>query len=600
MPDSDLAVHALRAVEHDLSNHSEAAVSAWMADWESAWTSPDRDRIAGLLRVDSHWRDLVAFSGTMRTRSGRDAVVGLMVDEFEAQRPHSLRPHSQKPSVRVAELEGVRFVETTFEFDTDRAACEGVVRLATCPETGSLKIWTFMTAAIAWRGKEEIHRRAENPAIHMQRDRGPNWLDRREASAKYEDRDPQVIVVGAGHAGLGIAARLTQLGLDTLVVERHARVGDNWRKRYRALVLHNRTRINHLPYMPFPETWPTYIPKDKLADWLSYYAEAMELNVWAGTEFTGAERDEAAGIWHVTLERSDGSTRTLRPAHLVLAPGVSAIPNRVEIDGIENFEGTVVHAQDFTGSKDWQGKRAVVIGSGTSAHDVAQELATNGVPVTMLQRSPTLVQSVEPTGQLPYTLYETERSVDTCDLITAGSPMIMVRATNKKCLTEGLEIDRELLDRLRKAGFRLQEGSEHGRNWQILYLTRGGGYYFNVGCSDLIADGSIPVHQMDDLDLFEGGGLRLKDGTLIPADVIVTATGYQGIPEFVRRLLGDEIADRVGQIWGIDDDMQELANVWHRTPQQGLWFMAGSFAQCRINSRYLALQIQADVLGLGH
>ncbi len=599
MPDSDIGVRAPVPAEADLFAAPEDAVSSWTKDWEAAWTSNDRSLIVRCLRNDSHWRDLVAFSGTMRTQSGRDAIVDLMADAFEAQHPHNLRPHSEKPSIRTAELGGVRFVEATFEFDTDRAACEGVVRLAPCPEAGSLKIWTLMTAAIAWRGHEELYRRPEDPNIHMQRDRGPNWRDRRETAARYEDRDPQVLVVGAGHAGLGIAARLTQLGLDTLVVDRHARIGDNWRKRYRALVLHNRTKINHLPYMPFPATWPTYIPKDKLADWLAYYAEAMELNVWTGTEFTGAERDEAAGDWRVTLKRSDGSTRTVRPVHLVLAPGVSAIPNRVEIDGIQAFDGTVVHTQDFTGSKDWQGKQAVVVGSGTSAHDVAQELATNGVPVTMLQRSPTLVQSVEPTGQLPYTLYETERSVDTCDLITAGSPMVMVRAVNKRCLTEGLEIDRELLNRLRKTGFRLQEGTEHGRNWQILYLTRGGGYYFNVGCSDLIADGTIPVRQLDDLDGFEPDGLRMKDGTHIPADVIVTATGYHGIPEFVRRLMGDEIADRVGPVWGIDDDRQELANVWHRTPQPGLWFMAGSFAQCRINSRYLALQIQADLLGIG-
>ena len=87
-------------------------------------------------------------------------------------------------------------------------------------------------------------------------------------------------------------------------------------------------------------------------------------------------------------------------------------------------------------------------------------------------------------------------------------------------------------------------------------------------------------------------------GDPIAADLIVLATGYQGLESMVRRLFGDTVADRVGPIWGFDDEAQELRNMWTRTGQPGLWFIAGSFAQCRIYSKYLALQIKAVQQGL--
>ena len=102
-----------------------------------------------------------------------------------------------------------------------------------------------------------------------------------------------MLVIGGGQAGLSIAARLKQLQVDTLIVDREARIGDNWRHRYHALTLHNQVQVNHLPYMPFPPNWPIYIPKDKLANWFEAYVESMELNFWTATEFEGGNYDEA-------------------------------------------------------------------------------------------------------------------------------------------------------------------------------------------------------------------------------------------------------------------------------------------------------------------
>ena len=96
---------------------------------------------------------------------------------------------------------------------------------------------------------------------------GDNWDGVREKRKAYENRDPTVLVVGGAQAGLSAAARLNQLGVDTLVVEKWPRIGDSWRKRYHSLALHNSIHVNNLPYLPFPPTWPNYIPKDMLGLW---------------------------------------------------------------------------------------------------------------------------------------------------------------------------------------------------------------------------------------------------------------------------------------------------------------------------------------------
>ena len=158
-------------------------------------------------------------------------------------------------------------------------------------------------------------------------------------------------------------------------------------------------------------------------------------------------------------------------------------------------------------------------------------------------------------------------------------------------------LDRDLLDGLSRVGFRTDFGWDES-GWQFKYLERGGGYYFNVGCSDLIVDGKIGLVQFADIDGIIAEGARMRNGDTLPADLIVLATGYKGQDYLVRILFGDDVADRVGPIWGFDAEQHELRNMFIRTGHPGLWFIAGSFAQCRIYSKYLGLQIKACEEGL--
>ena len=460
------------------------------------------------------------------------------------------------------------------------------------------KAWTLLTALDQIEGFEERIGKARPHGEAYSRDfHGPNWLDQRETAAAYEDRDPEVLVVGGGQAGLSIAACLTQLDVDTLIVDREARIGDNWRKRYHALTLHNQVHVNHLPYMPFPPNWPTYIPKDKLAGWFEAYAESMELNFWTGTEFAGGTYDEKTQRWSVVLRHADGREREMHPRHVVMATGVSGIPSLPDIPSLKNFAGTVLHSSQYDDAADWSGSKAIIVGTGNSAHDIAQDLHSNGGQATMVQRSPTTIVKIEPSAQLPYALYDEGPDLADCDLITTSMPFKLVKKAHQRLTDQAKELDKELLDALTAKGFKIDFG-EDGTGWQFKYMTRGGGYYFNVGCSDLIVNGEVGLIQFSDIDEFVAEGARMKSGETLPADLVILATGFKGQEYLVETLFGKKVADRVGPIWGFDTDRQELRNMWIRTGQPGLWFIAGSFAQCRIYSKYLGLQIKACVEGL--
>jgi len=403
-----------------------------------------------------------------------------------------------------------------------------------------------------------------------------------------------VLVVGGGQAGLSIAARLKQLDVDTLIVDRHPRVGDNWRTRYHALTLHNEVFVNHLPYMPFPPSWPIYIPKDKLANWFEAYVEALELNYWTGTEFAGGRYDEAAERWTVELRRADG-VRVVQPRHLVFATGVSSIPHIPKVPSLDSFAGTVMHTHGYTSGAAWKGRRALVLGTGTSAHDVAQDLYSSGADVALIQRNTTYVVSLKE-AQRVYAIYAEGVPIEDCDLLATSMPYPVLVRSYQLSTKLSRDNDAKLLEALEAKGFRLDFGEDE-TGFQMKYLRRGGGYYFNVGCSELIIEGRIGLIQFRDIERFVPEGARMRDGSIVPADLIVLATGYKNQQDAVRIVLGDDVADRIGPVWGFDEG-GELRNMWRRTAQKGLWFTAGSLAQCRIYSKYLALQIKACEVGM--
>jgi len=587
----------MRAHPDDKVGH---AVDAWLGKINAALAEPDAQSIGALFAPDGHWRDLLALTWRFGTLSGREALAPALAQALARSGARDFAIDPGRCAPRVVERAGTPCIETFLRFETDAGRGEGLLRMRRDARARAAPVaWTLLTALDELRGHEEaaLHAQREEPAIARDLS-GPNWLDRRQAANAYTDRDPTVLVVGGGHAGLTLAARLGQLEVDALVVDRMQRIGDNWRRRYRALKLHNQVHSNHLPYMPFPPTFPAYLSKDQIANWLETYAECMDIAFWTQTALEGATFDADAGCWRARLKRADGSTRTLQPKHIVMATSVSGTPHIPTIPTLERFQGSVLHSSRFGDGAAWRGRPVLVLGTGTSGHDIAQDLHGHGARVTMVQRSPTLVVNVEPSAQVYDGVYLGEGpSLEDRDLINASMPLPLTKVAHRLLTDRAKAYDRPLLEGLEKAGFRLSFG-EDGTGWPLLYRTRGGGYYFNVGCSELIASGEIGIVQYHDIETFTADGARMMDGRRLKAELIVLATGYKGQDYLVESLFGGEVAARVGPIWGFDERTQELRNMWCRTGQPNLWFTAGAFSQCRIYSKYLARQIQAAELGL--
>ncbi|MDA9641480.1 NAD(P)/FAD-dependent oxidoreductase [Alphaproteobacteria bacterium] len=573
----------------------------WIASFNRQLTESfeSSERSSALFFVKSFWRNALGLAWNLETITGHKNIVTVLRDtSIRAGMSDILLDCSASPPQWVNRADTYA-IEAFIKFETKYTRGRGIIRL--CPTESvaegtsarqQWRAWTFFTAIDTLKGHgEKLDSNRPTGSSYSRDFRGPNWLDKRQLAQKYEDRDPTVLVVGGGQAGLSIAARLTQLGVDTLIVDRNERIGDNWRNRYHALTLHNQLQVNHLPYMPFPPTWPTYIPKDMLALWFETYAAAMELNFWTQCEVTKASYDDEAERWQVELNTADGGKRQMSPRHVIMATGVSGIPNLPKIDSLSAFQGPAFHSSQYHDGEDWSGKHAVVLGCGNSGHDIAQDLYSSGAKVTMIQRSPSLVVNIEPSAQFPYKLYDEERGTDECDFITTSMPTPLIKQAHRHFTKAARKTDKALLDGLENVGFKLNFGDDD-TGWQFKYLTRGGGYYFNVGCSDLLADGKIDLVQFDQIDQFIDYGMVMKDGRKIDADIVILATGYKPQEYLVSKLFGDEIAARIGPIWGFGDGM-ELRNMYCQTGQPGLWFIAGSFAQCRIYSKYLALQIKA-------
>lgn len=571
-----------------------AAFEAWVPQFAAALKGRDADVVTGLFADESYWKDILAFTWAFPTYAGRDQIRAAFTATLEQVEPQDVRVAEDRTSPRFVVRAKRETLEGFVNFETRLGSGTAFVRLVL--GKGQPRIWMLLTSLQSLEGHEErIGDARPSGKEYSFNFAGDNWKDTQRKRQAFQAEDPDVLIVGAGHSGLMLAARLEQMGVSNLVVERSPRVGDVWRNRYHSLTLHNPVWANDMPYMPFPETWPIFVPKGKLADWLEYYAKAMELRVWTSTTFTGGDYDPASGTWRVDLTRGDGSERVMRPRHLVMAVGVvSGTPNLPELPGLDDFEGEVVHSGAFTAGQDYEGRDTIVVGTGTSGHDVAQDLYENGAAsVTMVQRSPTCVVSIDPSATKVYSIYDEGPPPEDIDLITAAVPYSVLKETYQHVARRTSEFDRELLERLEEVGFRTTSGHD-GTGFHMMYLRRGGGYYINVGCSELIASGEIGLLQYDEIDRFVPDGARLKDGSSVPAQLVVLATGYKNLQAGIRQLLGDEVADSVGDVWGLDEE-HNLKNVCQPTGQPGFWVMGGGLLEARPYSRYLALQIIAEL-----
>jgi cation diffusion facilitator CzcD-associated flavoprotein CzcO len=574
--------------------------TAWLERFAAAMERRDADGVLRFFDPESHWKDILSFTWEHRTFSGLNAIRSALESALLIAEPCNIRVAEGRTRPYQIRRTAKTVIEAYFDFDTKVGKGTAFVRLLhNDADPLNPRIWLLLTTLQALHGFEEkTGRRRPTGDEYSKNVTAENWLDDRNKEQRFIDRDPEVLIVGAGQAGLILAARLRQMGVDALVIDKMARVGDVWRQRYHSLTLHNGITANHMPYMPFPETWPVWLPKDMLAGWLESYASFLELNVWTETNLEKADFNQDLKNWTIRLKCSDGSERRMTCKHLVVATGVSgSVPHVPEIPGLEEFKGTVIHSSEFEKGGRYVGKRAIVVGAGNSGHDVAQDLHVNGAgKVWMLQRGPTCLVSLNPSAKMVYAIYDEGRPIEDVDLISAAVPYPVMKDTYRWITKKSAELDKELLEGVHAAGFETYFGDDD-TGFQMMYLRGQGGYYINVGCSELIADGKVGVLQTRNMDRFVEGGLRMSDGSTIECDLVVLATGFKNMQEGIRELVGDDVADRLGTVWGFDDD-HAMKNMWRQTVQEGLWITGGALLDARLYSRFLAIEIKAALEGI--
>ncbi|WP_456697741.1 NAD(P)-binding domain-containing protein [Aeromicrobium sp. P5_D10] len=578
------------ATEGSVDN-AEAVFGQWLDAFSSAMESRSVDRVLSAVTDDCYWRDLLALTWDLGTFHGRDAIAGLLQGSLDAAATTSFSL-DEGHAPRAVLGDGSVTIEGFFLFETPTAWCRGVAKL--------VDINGVWLAASVMTGVEDV--KGHERAIGARRPTGPrhladasskrNWKDRRNESITYADREPDVVIIGAGQGGLAVAANLGLMGVDALILEKSGRVGDGWRKRYHSLVLHDPVWADHLPYLPFPSSWPIFSAKDKIADWFEFYAEIMELNVWTNAEMYDSSYDEQSGVWTLKVHTAEG-LRTLHPKDVILATGAAAEVNLPEIAGRDSFGGISYHSSAHVSGADWTGKKAIVVGAGNSAHDIVQDLYEAGADVTMVQRSSTHIISQEHGIPAIFGANFTETGPPTeyADLLACSTPWPQVLEFAVEGTRQTAIKDAELLASLEAVGFQLNDGPD-GTGLLGFALQKGGGYYIDVGCSRLIAEQKVKLAAGAGLAEFTATGIKLDDGRELEADVVVLATGYKNMRETSRRLFGDGVADRCPDVLGIGED-GEIGGLYRRTGVPGFWFMAGPLAWVRIYSKHLALQIVA-------
>ena len=348
---------------------------------------------------------------------------------------------------------------------------------------------------------------------------------------------------------------------------------------------------DHLPYLPFPDDWPVFSPKDKIGDWLESYAKLMELNYWGGTECKGARWDDGAAGMASHVQRK-GESVTLRPKQLVFATGMSRHAQHARLSRHETPSRASRCTPASTGAaKSRRGKKCVVVGSNNSAHDICADLWEHGADVTMVQRSTTHVARSDSLMDLAlgglYSESAVKAGIDTAtaDLIFASLPYKALPPLQVPVYEEMKERDAEFYARLEKAGFQLDFGDDESGLF-MKYLRRGSGYYIDVGASELVANGSIKL-KSGAIERVTESGLAMQDGSELHADLIVCATGYGSMNGWVAQLIDQDIADKVGKCWGLGSGTSkdpgpwegELRNMWKPTQVPNLWMQGGNLHQ---------------------
>ncbi|WVW85907.1 hypothetical protein I302_107945 [Kwoniella bestiolae CBS 10118] len=584
-----LPTHGAEGRKISESTDPKSVAQEMASKLSQALAASDATQFTDLFMEHGVWRDRALFTWDYRTFNFREAINKAACDLFPQTPVSKVTLIEPQPKIE-RPYPDLSFIQAHISLETDIASGTALVNIIQTEE--GFRIWTFNTTIESLHGFPEIPERDG----HMT---GPHsWNMQRELDLELEGIEPEVLIVGGGQNGLMLAARLKALGVNALIIERNKRIGDNWRGRYEALSLHLPHWADHFAYMPYPKHWPTYCPAAKLADWFEWYVSALELFVWTDSAVTSASQSPN-GEWTIKVSRGEQDKRTFHPKQLVMATSLAGVPYVPEIPGSEKFKGTIRHSTEHDSSREWVGKKALVVGTSSSGFDTAFDFARRGVDVTILQRSPTYIMSL--THSVPRILgvYKPENGkrpdLEVADRIAYGLPVGPAEEMGRRLGSELTELDHDLLHAMEARGFKTWRG-QRSTSTQTLGYTKNGGFYFDAGACEQIINGNIKVEQ-GYIDHFTGDKVVLNGDREKQYDIVVLATGFSNTIDSVRRTLGDDVADRFNPIWGMNEE-GELNSAWRDTGVPNMWLMVGTLQAARYHSKMVALRIKAKLEGI--
>jgi putative flavoprotein involved in K+ transport len=316
-----------------------------------------------------------------------------------------------------------------------------------------------------------------------------------------------IVVLGAGPAGLAVGAMLRQHGLDPLLVDRADSVGSTWRHHYDRLHLHTARWLSHLPGLRMPRSYGRFVARADVVDYLETYAAHHQLRLALGTTVRRIER--AGAGWRLVC--SDGE---IEAAYVVVATGGNNAPVLPDWPGRDGFRGELVHASAYRNPTPYVGRDVLVVGGGNTAAEIAVDLVERGARrVRMAVRTPPNIVRLQ-VGGLPSQLVTV--------LVRRLPPAVVDRLIRT--------VQRVTIPDL--AGFGLPRAAEGVytrivRDNQIPIL--------DVGIIDAVRHGKVEV--VAAVTGFDGGDVLLADGSRITPDAVIVGVGYKpGLEPLVGHL----------------------------------------------------------------